>query len=120
MGRKVSDATNSAFARIERALGGASTGTSTTVSTVQPTAPTNPPTISKAEFDAIQAGMTYEQVVAIVGGPGELASESTFGSSSSKSYTWKGVPSASSFAGGSAFIQFQNNAVVGRSQNGLT
>lgn len=52
----------------------------------------NDPGISAEEFDKIQAGMTYEEVVEIIGGEGEMNSES--GSKGDPyytvMYTWKG------------------------------
>ncbi|MEG0579510.1 MAG: DUF3862 domain-containing protein [Niameybacter sp.] len=41
----------------------------------EPKAPKVDPNISKAEFDKIVNGMTYEEVVAIIGGNGEVMSE---------------------------------------------
>ena len=46
--------------------------------------------ITRAEYDQIKEGMTYDEVVAIVGGPGEESSTSDIGGMSSASYTWKG------------------------------
>jgi hypothetical protein len=36
----------------------------------------NKPTMTKAEFDKLESGMTYEKVTAIVGGPGTVVVES--------------------------------------------
>ena len=35
----------------------------------------NSPKISKIEFEALKTGMTYEEVIAIIGGEGELSSQ---------------------------------------------
>ena len=37
--------------------------------------PKNESNMSEAEFDQIKNGMTYDQVTAIIGGPGEIVSE---------------------------------------------
>jgi len=55
------------------------TSTTTTTTTVPPTtaapptAPPNPPCMSMDEFNQIQAGMSHDDVTAIVGGPGTLS-----------------------------------------------
>jgi hypothetical protein len=79
--------------------------------------PYNPPTISLDEFNAIQDGMTYEQVVAIVGGAGTVLSES--GSPGSEyytvMYTWEGEGSI----GANANCMFQGGRLVSKAQFGL-
>ena len=84
----------------------------------KPTAvPGNQGTISMAEFDTIQDGMSYEQVVQIVGGPGEKLSET--GSPGASYYTviykWDGEGST----GANAVCEFQNGALVTKMQFGL-
>lgn len=74
----------------------------------------NPPTISFDEFQAIQTGMTYDEVVNIVGGEGELLSESSIAGYDTKMYQWDGDESFSS-----ANVTIQNNAVVSKAQLGL-
>jgi hypothetical protein len=70
-----------------------------------------------AEFNAIQNGMTYEQVVQIVGGPGQKLSES--GSPGDEYYTvmysWDGEGSL----GANANCMFQAGKMVNKSQFGL-
>ncbi|MDZ4632287.1 DUF3862 domain-containing protein [Bacillus cereus] len=75
----------------------------------------NEKTMTKAEFEQIQNGMTYEEVVKIIGSDGELQSESTVGDYTSKLYTWKGEGGL----GANANITFQNNEVQAKSQFGL-
>ena len=77
----------------------------------------NPPTINLEEFNAIQEGMTYQEVTDIVGSSGELVSES--GMSGSDYYTqlrsWEGEGSL----GANANVMFQGGVVVSKSQFGL-
>lgn len=78
----------------------------------------NDPTITLDEFNQITNGMTYQEVVDIVGGPGELLSESDLGLGSeyvSAMYMWDGEGSI----GANANVMFQGGAVVSKSQLGL-
>ena len=76
--------------------------------------------ITLAEFDTIQVGMTYEQVVSIVGGPGEKTYEYDFGESNflgyrySRMYEWEGTGDY-----GSATLSFHDNIVESKNQYGL-
>ena len=47
--------------------------------------------ITMAEFNQIQVGMTYSQVVDIIGAEGTFSSETQVGGENYKYYTWKGV-----------------------------
>lgn len=82
-----------------------------------PAPPVNAGTMSLAEFGQIQNGMSYEQVCAIVGGPGEVMSES--GSPGSEyytvMYTWEGEGSL----GANANCMFQGGALMNKAQFGL-
>ena len=77
----------------------------------------NPPTITLEEFNAIQEGMTYQEVTDIVGSSGELRSES--GMSGSDYYTqlrsWEGEGSL----GANANVMFQGGKVISKAQFGL-
>ncbi len=84
-----------------------------TATTTQPT-PTNPPTISRAEFDALTDGMTYEAASTLIGGRGILTSESHLGGIHTVTYTWQG-PSG----GANAIVVFQENRLVTKAQAGL-
>ena len=70
--------------------------------------------ITLAQFNSLTTGMTYEQVVSIVGFPGELQSEFNYGDHVAKSYTFEGSEDYSN-----AIINFSNNALDGKSQFGL-
>ncbi|MDA2738393.1 DUF3862 domain-containing protein [Bacillus cereus group sp. Bc015] len=71
--------------------------------------------INKAEFEQIQNGMSYEEVVAIIGNEGELQSESEVGNYKTQLYTWKGE----SGIGSNANVTFQNGKVQAKAQFGL-
>lgn len=71
--------------------------------------------MSKAEFDQIASGMSYETVVSIVGGPGELISESSLAGYVTKMYMWDGAGSL----GANANVMFQNNTMISKAQFGL-
>lgn len=75
----------------------------------------NEKTMNKDEFEKIQNGMSYEEVVQIIGGDGELTSESTVANYTTKLYTWEGEGGL----GANAIITFQNNEVQAKSQFGL-
>lgn len=99
----------------------ATKNTEATTTSVETTAePTNPPTVTKEEFLAIETGMTYEEVVAIIGGDGELSSESSFGEGEYKIetqlYIWYGE---GDIIRGNMSVIFQNGEVTSKSQYGL-
>ncbi|WP_094549929.1 DUF3862 domain-containing protein [Petroclostridium xylanilyticum] len=77
----------------------------------------NKPTITKDEFDKIQNGMTYEEVTKIIGGPGELVSET--GEKGADFYTvvyqYKGEGSL----GANANLIFQGGKLQSKAQFGL-
>ena len=76
--------------------------------------------ITLAEYDAIQVGMTYDQVVNIIGGPGEKTYEYDLGESKylnyrySRIYKWEGTGDY-----GSATLTFHDNIVESKTQYGL-
>ena len=82
-----------------------------------PAPPKNKPTMTKAEFDKIQNGMTLEEVIAIVGGPGELLVESGTPGDQMHTVGYKfdgdGVP------GANAQLMFQGNKLNMKAQAGL-
>lgn len=47
--------------------------------------------ITMAEFNQIQVGMTYSQVVNIIGAEGTFSNETQIGGRNYKYYTWNGV-----------------------------
>lgn len=80
-----------------------------------PFVPVQTPAMSMAEFNQIQPGQSYDYVVSIVGGPGELSTQTVFGDYTGSIYTWNGVGGI----GANAIVQFQNGLVIGKSQIGL-
>lgn len=86
-----------------------STNSSTSSSVVQSN---NAITLEK--FSKIQTGMTYQQVVDIVGTEGTLSTESSVGNLTYQIYYWYGSDGISN-----ATISFDNGKVSGKSQIGL-
>lgn len=79
--------------------------------------PTNDPGISLAEFEKIQNGMSYEEVVNIVGGEGKLQSET--GEKGTQFYTvMYGFDGENGF-GSNAVLMFQGGKLNSKSQFGL-
>lgn len=80
-------------------------------------APKNKPGISKAEFDQIQNGMSYEEVKNIIGSDGKVISES--GQTGDQFYTimysWKSEKGV----GANARFMFQEGKLQNKSQFGL-
>ena len=70
--------------------------------------------ITLAEYNQIKVGMTYSQVVQIIGTEGTFSSETQIGNYNYKYYTWNGVG-----VGASATISFYNNTVYSKSQFNL-
>jgi hypothetical protein len=73
--------------------------------------------ITKSEFEKIEYGMTYEEVVEIVGCEGELGAGASVGSYSSSVYTFKGT--LYFLNGANAAITFSNGRVTGMASIGL-
>ena len=78
--------------------------------------------ITLAEFDAIQVGMTYDQVVSIIGGSGEKTFEYDWGADFAKLCGYR-LSTIYSFDGleefSSASISFNDNIVESKTQYGL-
>lgn len=66
------------------------------------------------KFNKIETGMTYQQVVDIIGEEGTLSTESSYGSQSMKVYYWYSSNGISN-----ATISFMNDTVTAKSQIGL-
>jgi hypothetical protein len=96
--------------------GGDDDDTTPTTAVVVTTTLPEPGRISLAEFEALREGMTYEQVVAVIGGPGELGYESSSGSMTMKGYTWHGTQAV---LPGNASISFMDDALTSKAQFGL-
>lgn len=78
----------------------------------------NAATISLAEFNEITTGMSYDEVVAIVGGPGEILSQADLGlgtQAATVMYSWAGEGSV----GANATVMFQGGEVISKAQAGL-
>lgn len=78
----------------------------------------NPPTITLEEFNAIQTGMSYDEVFEIIGGRGEVLSESDLGLGDeyiSIMFSWDGEGSL----GANANVLFQGGKVSSKAQFGL-
>ena len=72
----------------------------------------NTSNLTAEKFYSIDFGMTYEDVVAIVGEDGVLTSEATIGDSTSSIYTWEeGIANFN--------VTFENNKVIGKAQAGI-
>lgn len=71
--------------------------------------------ITLDEYNQIQAGMTYEQVVEIVGSEGNPTVQSDGAGTSYQMYTWYG----NGTAGSNANVTFLNGTVTSKAQIGL-
>jgi hypothetical protein len=80
-------------------------------------APANNPGMSKAEFDQLKSGMTYEQATAIIGGPGEVLSES--GNKGEALHTVMYQYKGEKGLGANANLMFQGNKLNNKAQFGL-
>lgn len=69
--------------------------------------------ISLDEFNAIQTGMTYDQVVEIVGSQGTLQSQAEIAGAKSEMYFWIFLQNP---GGSNANIQLSNGKVIGKAQ----
>lgn len=88
------------------------------VASTEKTKENNPETISLAEFNAISTGMTYEEVVNIIGSEGEVLSEVDIGAGEeyrTTMYTWEGEGSL----GANANVTIQGGKVTAKAQLGL-
>lgn len=68
--------------------------------------------ITLDEYNQIQAGMTYGEVISIVGGDGEITSESEFSGIKTKIVDWY----ADAPRGANASVTFQDDVVISKSQ----
>jgi hypothetical protein len=93
---------------------GAVAESTTTAAPTTTTAPKNKPEMSMAEFTALQTGMTYEEAVALIGGPGVEQSRSELAGTTTVMYMWEG-----SSLGANANAMFQDNKLISKAQFGL-
>lgn len=74
----------------------------------------NEPEATMAEYQAIRPGMSYSEVVAIIGGPGEELSSSDIAGISTVMYQWEGNGFAANMN-----AMFQDDRMVQKAQFGL-
>lgn len=70
--------------------------------------------VTLEKFNKIETGMTYQQVVNIIGEEGTLSTESSYGNQSMKVYYWYASNKISN-----ATVSFMNGKVTAKSQVGL-
>lgn len=70
--------------------------------------------VTAAQYDQVAEGMSYDDVVGIMGGEGQLVSDTNVAGISSQIYTWDG-----SSLGSNCTITFSNGVVYSKSQYGL-
>lgn len=98
-------------------VGGQATDTTKTNTPTSKKEETNKPTITMAEFNKIQNGMSYEEVTKIIGGPGELTSET--GTKGDQFYTAMYSYKGESGLGANAILTFQDDKLMNKTQMGL-
>lgn len=74
---------------------------------------TIPPIVTKAEYDQLAEGMSYEQVITIIGKSGKELSRSDLGDISTVMYSWANSD------GSNMNAIFQNGSLVNKAQMGL-
>lgn len=79
--------------------------------------PQNKPSMTKAEFDQLKSGMSYEEASAIIGGPGEVISES--GNPGDQLHTVMYQYEGEGDLGANANLMFQGNKLNNKAQFGL-
>lgn len=70
--------------------------------------------ISMEQYNSIETGMTYDEVVALLGGEGTLLSDTEIAGSKAQIYTWKGTS-----LGANANVTFSDGKVTSKAQFGL-
>jgi hypothetical protein len=99
------------------AIGGEESAGSVKPASAPAAAEKNKPTITKAEFDAIENGMTYEKVTEIIGGTGEVMSEA--GEKGTQFYTILYTFKGEGSLGANANFTFQGGKLQAKAQFGL-
>lgn len=79
--------------------------------------PANKPSVNMAEFEQIKSGMTYEEVKNIIGGPGQVLSES--GNPGEQFHTVMYQYEGEGSLGANANFMFQGGKLVNKAQFGL-
>ena len=75
----------------------------------------DPVVLTLEEFNQIQNGMSYSDVVAIIGGEGVLTSESSVGGTTMELFSWEGTS-----LGANGNVTFMNGKVTAKAQLGLS
>ncbi len=75
----------------------------------------SPDDITMEEYNQIENGMTYDEVVEIIGSQGELSTESEYEGYTIEIYTWY----ADKTIGSNANVTFENGKVSAKAQVGL-
>lgn len=70
--------------------------------------------VTMAQFNQLKEGMTYEDVVTILGSPGEQMSSSEIAGTKTVMYEWNGAT-----LGANMNAMFQNNKMASKAQFGL-
>lgn len=83
----------------------------------EPVVEENSPLMSKAEFDQIKSGMSYEEVVEIVGSEGEVQSE--VGAEGEQFHTIMYMWEGEGMIGANANVMFQEGKLETKAQFGL-
>jgi len=81
------------------------------------TKPVNKPTMNMAEFSQLKSGMSYQEATAIIGGPGEVMSES--GSPGESLHTIMYMYNGEGDMGANANLMFQGDKLQNKAQFGL-
>jgi Domain of Unknown Function with PDB structure (DUF3862) len=76
------------------------------------------PGVTMANYNRLKTGMTYAQVVAILGKEGTELSSSEIGGTRGAMYMWKG-DGLSKLAGANMNAMFENGKLVSKAQLGL-
>ena len=79
--------------------------------------PANKPTMTMAEFTQLKTGMSYEEATKIIGGPGEVMSES--GSKGDPAHTVMYTYKGEGDLGANANLMFQGDKLMNKAQFGL-
>ncbi len=69
--------------------------------------------VTLANYERVRAGMTYDEVAAIFGGPGVRTAQLELAGERLEFYTWKDT------AAGQATVVFKNGRVTEKNQHGL-
>lgn len=97
------------------------TGQTTSQSTKTPPTPANEKkntvSISKAKYNQLKYGDTYEKIKSLLGGTGEVVTES--GTKGSKNYTVTYLCHVKSPSGGEVFLAFKDNKLVNKMEVNL-